>query len=146
MYQLLVHFYEWWHLYFLWLTFFVLVYVGKINVSALWWLHFPSLFVRVLNVVCVCVFMHLSPVTCHLSTTAGYRGETGPLWGREYGRQWEAVTTISLLSSNILQSLYTCCLLCAAHSLCSANPAHLSTDLTWCWDVEPDVRLFASDL
>ncbi len=123
---------------FVWLTFFVLVYVAKINVSALWWLHFPSLFVRVLNVVCVCVCL----CTCHLSTTAGYRGETGLLWGREYGRQWEAVTTISLLTSNTLQSLYIPAL-CSVlyHSLCSANPAHLSTDLTWCWDVEPDVTL-----
>lgn len=85
---------------FLWLIFFVLVYCMLVreiyqlcgdctSPVSLWkcWMW--------------CVFTHLSPVHhCRL------RGETGLLWGREYGRQWEAVTTISLLTSNTLQSLY----------------------------------------
>lgn len=71
--------YEWLYLCFLWLPFFVLVYVCWYEnfVSALWRLHFPSLFVRVQNV--MCVFVCVCLCTCHLSTTTGYRGETSLL-------------------------------------------------------------------
>lgn len=68
-------------------------------VSALWRLHFCE---SAECGVCLCVCVY-APVTCPPLQATGERPVCSEA---EYGRQWEPVTTISVLTSNTLQSLY----------------------------------------